>query len=107
MVVKIMGKQKFCQSCVQKQQCRDIYQKLGNAKGPSVVSDVIMAFLLPIAVFITVLAISRYVADTLIAIKWLQTSISFLSAVLAVFIYILIIRTTGKKFFMNKKLLEH
>ena len=102
MVAKIMEEQKICQSCGEKQVCQSIYHKLGKSKGPSVVFAVILAFLAHIAVFITILAISQQIIDSMIVPERLQITISFLLAVLSVFIYVLIIRTTGKKIFTNK-----
>ena len=57
MVTKTMTQYKHCQGCSQKHDCQDIYQKLANLKGPSVALKVIIAFLLPILVFIIILAI--------------------------------------------------
>lgn len=97
-----MDEQKNCQNCGQKQKCQDIYRKMSNAKGPSVALDVVAAFLLPIAVFITVLFISENIFDTLIANKELQIIFGFTLAVLAVFVYILIMKMTVKILFTHK-----
>jgi len=56
LVDKIMMEQNFCQLCGQKDSCRQAYERLGSSQGPSVVSEVIFAFLLPMLVFIVVLA---------------------------------------------------
>ena len=51
-----MVQKDFCQSCGRRHSCRDIYGKLGNAEGPSVAVKVILAFLIPVLVFIVTLA---------------------------------------------------
>jgi len=48
---------KFCQNCGQQHSCQEIYQQLGRAQGPSVALKAAIAFLLPIVVFIAVLAV--------------------------------------------------
>lgn len=60
MVEKITEEEKFCEGCPQAHDCKSAYGMLGNFKGPSVVTKVIVAFLLPILVFIVVLGISGH-----------------------------------------------
>ncbi len=47
-----MGDEQFCERCSQRHDCREIYGKLGNAEGPSLTLRVILAFLVPVLVFI-------------------------------------------------------
>ncbi len=75
-----MTQQKFCEDCNQKHDCREVYQKLGNTKGPSVVLKAVVAFLLPILVFIGCLA----AFEAILA----RTALSFLLAVLVTFIFV-------------------
>lgn len=41
----------YCSQCGHKETCQQVYAKLGEYEGPSVVRDVLIAFVLPIAVF--------------------------------------------------------
>jgi hypothetical protein len=52
-----MKQQDFCQDCHYKHDCREIYRQLGHSSCPSVVRKVIVAFLLPLVVFIISLAV--------------------------------------------------
>lgn len=52
-----MTQQKFCKDCIQKHNCQRIYKQLGDSPGPSVTCNVILAFLLPLIVFIVCLTI--------------------------------------------------
>lgn len=52
-----MVQEKFCEGCDQSNKCQEISRKLGNVKGPSVALKVIVAFLLPLVVFIVSLAV--------------------------------------------------
>ena len=52
-----MNQQEFCQDCHHKHDCRQIYRQLGHASCPPVVRKVIVAFLLPLVVFIVSLAV--------------------------------------------------
>jgi hypothetical protein len=45
-----------CAGCNQKERCGRIYEKLGKSEGPNVTRPVILAFLLPMVVFIGSLA---------------------------------------------------
>ena len=46
-----------CEGCSQRHDCREIYGKLGGSAGPSVILSVVIAFLSPIVVFISCLAV--------------------------------------------------
>jgi hypothetical protein len=61
-----MEEGQFCQSCEQRRDCQQIYEQMGNVKGPSVALSVFLVFLLPIFVFIGGLAISRMTFASLI-----------------------------------------
>jgi uncharacterized membrane protein len=89
-----MVQEKFCEGCGQSDKCKDIYRKLGNGKGPSVVK-VIVAFLLPIVVFIVSLAVFEKVFARVVDAKRLQTAFSFIAAFVATFVFILIIKVIG------------
>lgn len=93
-----MDNQKFCQGCEQQHSCRQIYRQLGNTKGSSVVFKVMAAFLLPLTVFIATLAVS----EAILAKLQMQTAISFLPALLAAFICILITKAVNKRFSKNQ-----
>ena len=74
---------------------------MGNNKGPSVVSKVLAAFLLPIVVFIAALAVFERVLAGVIDTKGLQTALSFPVALLVTSVFILIIRAINKQFRPN------
>jgi uncharacterized membrane protein YoaK (UPF0700 family) len=61
---------------------------MGDHKGPSVVIKVIVAFLLPLVVFITSLAAFEEIFAGAINVQPLQTALSFLLALLATFVCI-------------------
>lgn len=97
-----MAQRKFCQNCNPKNNCQEVSHKLGNAQGQSVVFGVIMAFLLPLVVFIVSLAaFDRILAKTIDA-KQLQTALSFLMALLTTFACILITRVINRQLSKNK-----
>ena len=108
MVSKTMAEQKFCEDCKQKHDCERIYQQLGNIQGPSVVIKVIVAFLLPLVVFIVSLAVFSQHQFFVKNWRWmeeLRTVLSFLMALLVTFVWILIIRVINRRFgAVSKKL---
>ena len=46
----------LCSGCGQRSSCGSVYQKLGAAKGPSVLGKSLIAFVLPIVLFLLALA---------------------------------------------------
>ena len=91
-----MVSKSFCRDCFQKHDCRSVYEQLGNASGASIVIKVILAFLLPMIVFIVSLAVSERVFAGVTNVEKLQTIFSLLSALLVTFICIFIIRIINK-----------
>ncbi len=57
---------KECSSCGQKDRCREIYAKLGQAKGPNVALKAIFAFVVPVAAFVIAAGLAQ---------PWLKTKI--------------------------------
>ena len=99
MVAKTMSEQKICEDCKQKHDCQRIYEQLGDVEGPSVVIKVIVAFLLPLVVFIVSLA--AFAQHEFFVKNWcwteeLQTILSFLMALFVTFFCILIIRVINR-----------
>ena len=93
-----MAEQKFCQQCDQKHDCQKIYQQLGNIEAPSLAVKVIFAFLLPLVVFIASLAVFESILAGAISSERAHTAISFLLALLAALVFILVIRVANRKF---------
>lgn len=52
-----MTQAKGCEGCSQAHDCKKIYERLGNVDGPSVTPKVLIAFVLPIGVFIGALGL--------------------------------------------------
>jgi hypothetical protein len=103
MVKKTMNKEKFCDICSKKNSCSVIYQKLGSSKGPAVTAKVIIAFGLPIVVFIVFLAIFEKVLAGRITTANLKTALSFLFALTGTLIYILIAKVVISRFNKDEK----
>lgn len=97
-----MSQKEFCNKCNQKHSCQTIYQQLGQAKGPSVARKVIVAFLLPIIVFIVSLAVFQEILANTMGSKQLQTALSFLLALSVTFGVILIIKVINSQLNKNK-----
>jgi hypothetical protein len=98
MVAKTMDERKFCDNCMQKHDCQSVYRQLGDIEGPSVVIKVIVAFLLPLLVFIVSLAIFEKILGGAISTDQLRTALSLPAALLITFIFILIARVINRRF---------
>jgi hypothetical protein len=97
-----MIQQKFCDKCNQGRTCRDLYRRLGEAKGPSIVLQVLLAFVAPMLVFIGCLAVFERLLGGTIEEKPLRTAIIFFSALIVTFAAILIIRAVKRRFGKKK-----
>jgi hypothetical protein len=80
-----------CSGCGQKDTCRQAYEKMGKASGPNVAWKAIVAFLVPIAVFIGVLAGSQRLLEGRLEGRGL-TMVSFLLAVCVTLLVVFVIR---------------
>ncbi|MHC4291724.1 MAG: hypothetical protein ACYTEU_03900 [Planctomycetota bacterium] len=76
-----------CSGCGQKDTCRQAYEKLGKATGPNVACKVIVAFLVPIAVFIGVLAGSQWLLQG----KFEENMLILVSFILALCVTLLVV----------------
>jgi hypothetical protein len=56
MVEKRMVQPESCEGCSHAHDCKKVYEHLGCAEGPSIAWTVVLAFLLPLVVFIGALA---------------------------------------------------
>ena len=81
-----------CSDCPQSHDCKSMYQQLGNAKGPNVALKVLLAFVLPIAVFIAGLALFGHVFAGLEMSENAQIALTALLAAGAASICVLITR---------------
>jgi uncharacterized membrane protein len=97
-----MESQRFCQDCIQKHDCKRIYEQLGDSSCKSVTLKVIFAFLLPLIVFIVSLAVFERVLVGTTNIEGLHITLSFVLALIVTFIYVYIIRVFNKQLGLNK-----
>lgn len=97
--LKIMKfEEKNCDSCPYKNSCAEVYRKLGNSKAEPVAIKVILAFLLPLVVFIVALAVSEKILGIALEAKWLAMILSFLAAAAVTSLFVLIVRLISKHF---------
>lgn len=92
-----MVQEKFCEGCEQSEKCQDVSRKLGNIKGPSIALKVIVAFLLPLVVFIVSLAVFERLFAGSIDTEGLRTAAGFLAALAVTFVFILIVKVISKQ----------
>ncbi|MFH1717588.1 MAG: SoxR reducing system RseC family protein [Planctomycetota bacterium] len=97
-----MVQQESCQGCHQRDDCQKVYEQLGNIKSPSVAVKVVLAFLLPLVVFILSLAVFEKILAGSFDSGQLRTAVAFLLALLATLICILIVKFTNRHFGQNR-----
>lgn len=96
-MVNTMEQQKSCQDCYQKHDCQKVYGQLGRSDGSSIVLRVIIAFLLPIVIFIIFLAISEKIFSGFGISERFQPILSFSLSLLVTFIYLLFAKFLDKR----------
>jgi hypothetical protein len=75
-----------------------VYEQLGRIEGPSVVKKVLLAFLLPLVVFIASLAVFERVLWAVASVRQTRSALSFASAVLMTFVCILLVKVIDRRF---------
>ena len=98
-----MTEKLFCQNCTQSESCQEIYRRLGSVKSPSVTVRVVFAFLVPMLVFVTALAVFPVILPKLTNIDELLPALSFLLAVLVSLVAILTGATVSRKIYKNNR----
>lgn len=97
-----MDELKFCQQCNQRHKCQEVYRQLGKTEGPSVVFKVVVAFLLPLVVFIGALAAFEGILAGAINSKEMRTALSFLLALSVTFVCIFVLKAISRQVGKNK-----
>jgi uncharacterized membrane protein len=97
-----MESQRFCQDCIQKHDCKRIYEQLGDSSCESVTLKVVLVFLLPLIVFIVSLAVFERVLAGTINIESLRIALSFMLALIATFIDVYVTKIFNKQLGLNK-----
>ena len=82
-----MKNNNHCSGCAQKDTCRIAYEKLGKVGGPNVAMKVIVAFLIPIGVFIGSLTASQHLLKS----RFEEKTLILVSFVLAVCLTLLVV----------------
>jgi hypothetical protein len=77
-----MAEQNYCQNCYQKHDCQKVYRQPGKAQGDPITFKIIVAFLLPLVVFIVSLAVFEAIFSKALNKELLQAVLSLLSAFL-------------------------
>ena len=97
-----MDKEEFCSGCGQKNDCKETYEKLGKVKGPSVAIRAIIAFLVPIAVFIMALAGFERLFEKAVESKDGRVALSALAALCITLACVMILRFVDNRFSSKK-----
>ncbi len=85
-----MTDEEYCSKCVWAHDCKVVYEQMGKAHGPSVVKKVIVAFLLPVIVFVVCLVVLDKKLVAVTGNEHLRILLGVLFAGLVSFVYVLI-----------------
>jgi hypothetical protein len=77
--------------------CIDIYQQLGRTKGPSIVGKVLLAFVLPVLVFIGCMILIDYLLSAFMTQGGTKTAVVFLASITTTIVFVQLIRIFTRK----------
>jgi hypothetical protein len=97
-----MDELKSCQECSQKHKCQEVYPQLGKSQGPPVAFKAVIAFLLPLLIFVFSLAVFEVILTGVTDRKALRITLDFLLALLVTLAAILIIKVISKSLDKDK-----
>ncbi len=97
-----MGPEPSCKGCNYSHTCGRVYEQLGNTDGPSVTVKVIVAFLLPIVVFVGVLGVSEQLLRGIVARSYETLAASALATCVTVGL-VLVVSGVAKRRHRNKQ----
>jgi len=92
-----MKQNEFCEKCGDKSRCQDAFRQMDKTQGKHVVRNIILAFLLPLVIFIVVLAISQQLLINHIESDGLRTTVSLSLSLVVTFVYVLIARVISRR----------
>jgi hypothetical protein len=93
---QIMDKQQ-CQNCEQRHNCQEVYRQMSDSKTPKVLSKTIQAFLVPLVIFIFVLAAAEKILAETLTSEAGKNFAALVMAVSAVFLYLVILNFWRRK----------
>ena len=105
-----MSQENFCQDCHQKDECQEAYRRLGSSECPPVFYKTVVAFLMPMVVFIVFLAVFEKILSggnySQLSHRT-QTAIGFLMALVVTVVFMIVFMLLSKlfrKFFRISKI---
>ena len=96
-----MSQEDFCQECHQKHECQEVYRRLGSSECQPVFYKTVVAFLMPMVVFIVSLAVFEKIlsgGNYSHLSHRMQTAISFVTALLITVVFMIVFKLLSKLF---------
>ncbi len=81
-----------CKNCGQKESCQQIFEKLSGSKAPPILLKVVQAFLLPLILFIVVLAAMEKALAERISSSLGRNLLALVTGVMVVCLYLAVLR---------------
>jgi len=92
-----MAQREPCEKCNHKLSCKEAFKRLGNLRGQSIVRNVLVAFVLPLFVFIACLAMSQQLLTRYIESSIFRSAVALLLAIASAVICVAVVKTVGKR----------
>jgi uncharacterized membrane protein YoaK (UPF0700 family) len=92
-----MAQRESCERCDHKLSCKEAFKRLGNIRGQSIVRSVLVAFVLPLLIFIACLAAAQQILTRYIKSSSLCSAVALLLAIAAAVVCVAVVKTVGKR----------
>ncbi len=90
--------EKKCQGCRYRHTCEEAYRRLGHSKASPVTSKVVLAFMLPLMVFIASIALFERIFSQILEAEWLVLILSLFTGVSITLVLASVVKKIYNKF---------
>jgi riboflavin transporter FmnP len=85
-----------CGRCSEKSRCREVFRQLGEAQGKSIIPSVLLAFVLPLLIFVAGLAVSLEVLAKYVESVGFRTAFALVLAIVASAVFVAIVKIVSR-----------
>ncbi len=93
-----MSELQNCENCAHKDGCKEVYRRMSQYDGPSVLGRVFCAFVIPLLSFIISLGVLQYMFEKSVSSENQRIFFSFLGALIVTLMVITAIGVVNRKF---------
>ena len=97
-VKRKMANQEICDNCGLRNGCKQVYQRMADYQGPSVLGKVLIAFVLPLLSFVLAVAVFAKVAGRFGLVRELEVILSLVFGLFTAAGVVLVVKVISRQF---------